>query len=223
MSRIALLTGASSGIGAAIAQALHEEGWRIIAPGRRPPSVPATHIPVDLATVSEAELASLLGDVRPDAFIHAAGLLRVAPLGQMERGIGQELWRLHVDVATMIANIVVPRMQAGGRVLLIGSRTANGAAGRSQYAASKAALNGLVRSWAAELAERNITANIIAPGATATPMLDDPARQGVPPRQPPIGRFIRPEEIAALARFLLSPHAGAITGQQIVVCGGASL
>ena len=80
-----------------------------------------------------------------------------------------------------------------------------------------------MRSWAAELAERNITANIIAPGATATPMLDDPARQGVPPRQPPIGRFIRPEEIAALARFLLSPHAGAITGQQIVVCGGASL
>jgi NAD(P)-dependent dehydrogenase (short-subunit alcohol dehydrogenase family) len=65
--------------------------------------------------------------------------------------------------------------------------------------------------------------NVVAPGATDTPMLKDPAREGVAPKLPPIGRLIRPEEIAALVVFLLSPEAGAITGQQIVVCGGASL
>ena len=54
-------------------------------------------------------------------------------------------------------------------------------------------------------------------------MLQDPGRSQSPPQKPPIGRFVRPEEIAALVAFLLSPEAGAITGQQIVVCGGASL
>jgi 3-oxoacyl-[acyl-carrier protein] reductase len=64
---------------------------------------------------------------------------------------------------------------------------------------------------------------VVAPGATETPMLLDPERAGVAPRLPPIGRFIKPEEVAALAGFLLSAEAGSITGQQIVVCGGASL
>jgi NAD(P)-dependent dehydrogenase (short-subunit alcohol dehydrogenase family) len=114
-------------------------------------------------------------------------------------------------------------MPDGGRIVLIGSRTASGAAGRSQYAATKAALVAMARSWALELAPRNITVNVVAPAATETPMLQDPARSGLPPRQPPIGRFITPEEVAAMTAFLLGPEAGAITGQQIVICGGSSL
>jgi NAD(P)-dependent dehydrogenase (short-subunit alcohol dehydrogenase family) len=114
-------------------------------------------------------------------------------------------------------------MPDGGRIVLIGSRTASGAAGRSQYAASKAALLAMARSWALELAPRGITANVVAPAATDTPMLHDPARSALPPRLPPIGRFIRPEEVAATTAFLLGPEAGAITGQQIVICGGSSL
>jgi NAD(P)-dependent dehydrogenase (short-subunit alcohol dehydrogenase family) len=81
----------------------------------------------------------------------------------------------------------------------------------------------MARSWAIELAPRGITANVISPAATETAMLADPARAGVAPRLPPIGRFIWPEEVAGVAAFLLSDDAAAITGQNIVICGGASL
>ena len=63
----------------------------------------------------------------------------------------------------------------------------------------------------------------VAPGATRTPMLDDPNRAGEAPKKPPMGRFVEPSEIAATVQFLLSPGAASITGQQIVVCAGGSL
>lgn len=133
------------------------------------------------------------------------------------------MWRLHVEAAALLADALAPRMTEGGRIVLIGSRTAAGSAGRSQYAATKAAVVGLARSWAIELAPRGITVNVVAPGATETPMLRDLARAGVTPRLPPTGRFVQPGEVAALTAFLLSDAAPSITGQQIVVCGCASL
>ena len=135
------------------------------------------------------------------------------------------MWRLHVESITRIANVVLPAMAASreGRVVLIGSRVAQGKAARSQYAATKAALVALARSWAAEVVGARVTVNVVSPAATQTAMLDDPARQSEAPALPPLGRLIRPEEIAALVMFLLSPLAGAITGQDIQICGGASL
>jgi NAD(P)-dependent dehydrogenase (short-subunit alcohol dehydrogenase family) len=133
------------------------------------------------------------------------------------------MWRLHVDAAERLANALAPRLPQGGRMVFIGSRTAAGAPGRGQYAASKAALVAMARSWAVELAPRGITVNVVAPAATETPMLNDPTRSDVTPKLPPIGRFIRPEEVAAAVTFLLSREAGAITGQQLVICGGSSL
>jgi len=114
-------------------------------------------------------------------------------------------------------------MAEGGRIIFIGSRTAAGASGRGQYAATKAALVALARSWAIELAPRRITVNVVAPAATDTPMLHDPARAAAAPRMPPIGRYIQPSEVAAMVAFLLGPEAGAITGQNLVICGGSSL
>ena len=98
-----------------------------------------------------------------------------------------------------------------------------GRAGRSQYAATKAALVGLARSWAAELAPRGITVNVVAPAATETPMLQTRRAPAFRRELPPIGRFIRPRKSPPPVAFLLSPDAGAITGQQFVICGGASL
>ena len=111
----------------------------------------------------------------------------------------------------------------GAGVLRIGCRVAQGKAGRSQYAATKSALLGLARSSAAELIGAGVTVNLVSPAATQTAMLDDPARRSEPPLLPPLGRLIRPQEIAALVGFLLSEPAAAITGQDIQICGGASL
>ncbi|MFC4277334.1 SDR family NAD(P)-dependent oxidoreductase [Achromobacter aloeverae] len=219
-----LVTGAASGIGAAIAAALRDGGWSVLGLDRSPAPAAGTleHRQVDL-TDDDALRAALRAAGRIDAIVHAAGFMRTAPLGRLDPDDGEAMWRIHVRAAEVLVDALAPGLPDGGRVVLVGSRTANGAAGRSQYAATKAALVGMARSWAAELAPRGITVNVIAPGATDTPMLRDPARGGTPPRLPPLGRFVRPDEIGALAAFLLGPGAGAITGQQIVVCGGASL
>ncbi|MBP6900257.1 MAG: SDR family oxidoreductase [Burkholderiaceae bacterium] len=222
--RVAVVSGASSGIGLAIAQRLLAQGWRVIGLSRRAADIAHPQFearPVDLC--DRQALLQAVDGVVADALVHAAGVLKVAPLGQLQAEDGAAMWQLHVAAAETLAQALAPAMPTGGRIVLIGSRTASGAPGRSQYAASKAALTALARSWAAELAPRAITVNVVAPAATQTPMLADPGRAGLAPRLPPIGRFIQPEEVAGTVAFLLSDDAGAITGQQLVVCGGSSL
>jgi len=221
----AAVTGTSSGIGAAIAQRLLNDGWDVIGLDQAPatldgPGFYAQRVDLTDSTAVAACLSSLRG---VKALVHAAGFMRVAPLGDLVAEDGVGMWRLHVEVAAMLANAIAPNLPEGGRIVLIGSRTASGAAGRSQYAATKAALIGMARSWAIELAPRGITVNVVAPAATETPMLQDPTRGNVAARVPPIGRFVRPEEVAALTAFILSEEAAAITGQQMVICGGSSL
>jgi NAD(P)-dependent dehydrogenase (short-subunit alcohol dehydrogenase family) len=223
--RRALVTGASSGIGQVIAEHLVGQGWRVTGMSRTAPKIAHADLSFVGADLDDGPTLAQIAASLPafDAFVHAAGFMRVGTLEDLDVADGQAMWRVHVDAATMLAKHLVPAMPAGGRIVLIGSRTSAGAAGRSQYAATKAALIGLARSWALELTTRGITVNVVSPGATATPMLDDPARKGVAPHLPPIGRFIYPEEIAALVIFLLSNMAAPITGQEIVMCGGASL
>lgn len=227
-ARLAVVTGSSSGIGRAIAEALLSAGWQVSGLDVTQASIvhPAfSHVPVNLADGTDiARVAATLPTV--GALVHAAGVLRVGPLGQLDHAGGELMWRLHVDAATRLADALVPRMAESGqgRVVFIGSRVAQGMAGRGQYAATKAALIALARSWAAEVAAQGVTVNVVSPAATATGMLSDPARQGSAPRLPPIGRLIEPAEIAALVAFLLSdPAAAAITGQDIAICGGSSL
>ena len=223
----ALVTGSSSGIGLTIAQALLDQGWDVVGLDQAPARIvhPAfSSIEVNLCNTETTERAvHSAGSVQ--ALVHAAGVLRVGRLGELSGEDSALMWQLHVDAVTRIANLVVPAMaQAGaGRVVLIGSRVARGMAGRSQYAATKAALVALARSWAAETVASGVTVNVVSPAATETAMLADPARTTVPPKLPPLGRLIQPGEIAALVTFLLSSNAAAITGQDIQICGGASL
>lgn len=225
MSRHALVTGASSGIGAAIVEYLLKQGWQVTGLSRSHIEHDNPHfrsVSVDL--FDSAALARVLAGMEtPQAIVHAAGMMKAALLGELDLTASQQLWQLHIAVAETLANTFVPHMRSGGRIVLLGSRTSRGAAGRSQYVATKSAMMGMVRSWAAELAPRGLTANIVAPGATQTPMLNSPGREGSPPKLPPIGRFIQPQEVAELVGYLLLPAAAAITGQELVMCGGASL
>ena len=226
----ALVTGSSSGIGAAVAQGLLAEGWQVdgldVQPATLKHSGFTSHT-VDLCdpSATDALVQRLLEAGPVDALVHAAGVMRAAPLGQLREGDGDRPWRLHVQATTRLADAVLPAMAARGRgrVVLVGSRVWRGLAGRSQYAASKAALVSLARSWAAEVVAQGVTVNVVSPAATDTPMLADPARATSAPRLPPIGRLIHPQEVAALVGYLLRPEAAAITGQDIAICGGASL
>lgn len=222
--RHALVSGASSGIGAAIVRELLRDHWKVTGISRTPAAIDHpkyAHVSLDLADTGN--LASTVGQMQVHAFVHAAGFMRTGRLGALDPQAHEAMWRVHVLAAEEIANALLARMPNGGRIVLVGSRAAGGIPGRSQYGATKAALVSMARAWGAELAPRQISVNVVAPAATATPMLNDPARAGEGPKLPPMGRYIAPEEVAATVGFLLSPAAGAITGQQLVICGGSSL
>lgn len=220
-----LVTGASSGIGRAISEYLLEQGWQVVGLCRSRPPIEHpqfSSFQVDLS--DPAAIDATLAELPPiQAFVHAAGMMAAAPLGQLDPTLSEKLWRLHIFAAEKIANYLVGQFDAKGRIVLIGSRTSRGVANRSQYSATKAAMVAMARSWAAELAPKGITVNVVAPSATETEMLKQPGREKSAPKLPPIGRYIQPTEIAHYVAYLLSDMGAAITGQELMICGGSSL
>ncbi len=227
--RAAVVTGASSGIGLAIALDLLGAGWHVLGLSRTRGALPgdATWVPCDLAdVVSAGEAVTAVREAAAggvDAIVHAAGLQHSARLGDLDAAAGERMWAVHVRGAELLVDGLVSHVPDGGRIVLVGSRTMTGVPGKSQYAATKAALAAMARAWAAELAGRRITVNVVAPGPTRTSMLEDPRRAATPPVSPPLGRLVEPDEVAGLTRFLLEPSGAMVTGQTIVICGGASL
>ncbi|MET0315565.1 MAG: SDR family oxidoreductase [Rhodococcus fascians] len=224
MTPHAIVTGVSSGIGASVAGTLLDRGWRVTGLSRSRPrgKFGGEWVGIDLAdTAAVSEVVGTLDD--PTAVVHAAGVQRSGRLGALDPAHSEQMWRVHVAAAEVLVDGLSARIATGGRVVLIGSRTMTGVAGKSQYVATKSALVGMARSWAMELVERGITVNVVAPGPTDTPMLNDPGRSSTPPITPPLGHLIDPAEIAELVAFLLSPSGRSITGQTIVQCAGTSL
>jgi NAD(P)-dependent dehydrogenase (short-subunit alcohol dehydrogenase family) len=224
-----VVTGSASGIGLAVVNRLLAGGWSVTGIDRNPhPPEIARRIKALQADLSDiSSIAKLDLPNGPNAvagFVHCAGLMRSDDAEDMVHDAGTLLWKLHVGAAETLIRRLAPHFaEKRARLVVMSSRAAQGRAERSLYAASKMAVEGMVRSFAAEFIYRGITANAIAPGSTNTPMLRDPKRANLAIMPLPFGRLIEPEEIAALIEFLLGPYAGAITGQMIYVCGGSSI
>lgn len=221
----ALVTGVSSGIGEAIARALLEAGYEVTGLSRRAPAIADERFSwrsTDLGDLGQVQEAAQQLSA-PDLFVHAAGYMATGALGELKAEDLAGMHAVHVQAPMVLLNTLAPKMEDGSRIILIGSRTMSGVAGKSQYAATKSALAGLSRSWAMELAPRGITCNVVAPGPTDTPMMVDPRRAGVPPVTPPLGALVDPADVAALVLFLGGEHGKSITGQVMTICGGASL
>lgn len=236
----ALVTGASGGIGGAIARALHGAGAVVALSGTRRDALDA--LAADLgerAHVVVADLSSADGAVTlakdaeaamggVDILVNNAGLTRDQLLMRMKDEDWQQVLDVNLTAAFRLTRACLRGMMKGrfGRVISITSVVgATGNPGQANYAASKAGLVGFTKSVALEVASRGITANCVAPGFIVTPMTDaltdDQRSQSL--GMIPAGRFGEPAEIAAATLFLASDEAAYVTGQTLHVNGGMAM
>jgi 3-oxoacyl-[acyl-carrier protein] reductase len=239
-NQTALVTGASGGIGGAIARALHAQGARVMVAGTRRHALDTladelgerAHIGLaDLADPAAADRLVKEADTamgRIDILVNNAGVTRDALALRMD----DESWRAVIEVnltaAFRLTRAVLPGMirRRSGRVIGVTSVVAiTGNPGQANYAAAKAAMIGMSKSIAAEIAGRGITVNCIAPGAITTAMTEKltAERRARLLGAIPAGRFGAPDDVAAAAVFLASAEAAYITGQTLHVNGGMAM
>ena len=235
---VALVTGASRGIGRAIALALAHEGWRVI--GTATTEAGAAGISEALAvhggrgialnvTDAAASQAAVDDIVAKEGGLHVlvnnAGITRDTLSMRMKDEDWDAVLDTNLTAVFRLARAVTKPMmkQRSGRIINITSVVgASGNAGQANYAAAKAGVAGLTRSLARELGSRGITVNCIAPGFIATDMTEvlPEAQKAALLAQIPLGRLGAPEEIAAAVVFLASPGGAYITGTELHVNGG---
>jgi 3-oxoacyl-[acyl-carrier protein] reductase len=233
MSKVAFVTGANRGIGLAIAERLHEEGYAVAAAYRSNPPDNPDLFPVKCDVTSQTQVDQAFDEIERDlgtveVLIANAGITKDNLLPRMSEDDFTDVLNSNLTSGYRLTKRAIKPMmkQRKGRIIFISSIVGTtGQAGQANYAASKAGLVGLARSIAKEFATRNITANVIAPGPVKTNMIDeltDQQRENILAAVP-LGRFAEPEEIAATVAFLASDQAGFITGAIIPVDGGIGM
>ncbi len=233
MDKTALITGGSAGIGAEICRCLVSAGYQVVNLSRRKASIPGVEsVAVDLTDNAATVAAARQVAKRHPAttLIHNAGAIREKPVEEVTPEDLQALANLHLGAAIALLQANLPVMKDGGygRVVLMSTRAVVGLAKRTVYAATKAGVIGMARTWALELARHGITVNAVAPGPIAeTEMFHDVIPKGSPAlakvaQSIPVGRLGRPEDVARAVMFFLGPEAGFVTGQTLFVCGGTS-
>ena len=232
---VALVTGGSAGIGAAICQDLLNEGYYVLNLSRRTSKNKHENlrdIQLDLADVDETRkiAGELAAQYAITNVVHNAGVIRPGLIEDVDLEDVQYLTNLRVIASISLMQAVLDAMKdAGfGRFVIIGSRAMLGLQTRTAYSATKAAQIGMVRTWAMELGQHGITVNAIAPGPVVTDMFtevvpEDSDKADAIAQSLPVKRLGQPGDVSRLVTFLLSPDNGFITGQCIFVCGGASL
>ena len=237
--KVALVTGASRGIGHGIATMLAARGAHVVAAAR------SNHADATVAAIKEsggaAEVASVdVGDRgaveqaiaatlerhgRIDILVNNAGITRDQLLLRMKQDDWDEVMRTNLTGAFLCAQAVIRAMirQRGGRILSVSSVVGQaGNAGQTNYAASKAGLIGFSKALAREVASRGITVNVVAPGLIDTEMTRGISEKahGDWAAQIPLGRLGATTDVAAAVCFLVSDEASYITGQVLAVNGG---
>jgi NAD(P)-dependent dehydrogenase (short-subunit alcohol dehydrogenase family) len=242
--------GSRAGIGWAICQRLRDDGWRVLASDVRDPGE-LDGVAFAPADVRDPEAVEALADAalerfgRLDGWVNNAGVNKgLVPLVD----VSDEDWRLNQEVVAggtfHGCRAAVPRILAGGRgwgrIVNVSSQAGkHGFASFSAYCAAKFAVIGITEALAKEVAGKGITVNAVCPGTVDTPLLEQEGgvwelmanRRGITPaeykeratRGIPIGRLLRPEEIANSVAFLFSREADALTGLSLNVTGGESL
>ena len=229
-----LVTGATRGIGKSIAEQLERSGNNIFAVGRNKDmlSTYKNYLVCDLADKGDLEkLGIYIQNSKIDVLINNAGAYFYSPIEKVNYEELEHIIKVNLEAPVFLISKVVPYMkqQGWGRIVNIGSISGvMGEANASLYSASKAGLIGVTKALALELAEFGITVNTVNPGWVDTEMGNSSANDGDWTKEEvvqciPQKRFVTPDEVAGMVKYLISEEAKGVTGQSVNLCAGLSV